>query len=114
MLPICGVDQNSEWGRDAPDSCNITCIPIFFFFFVLLTPSLLLTSWQNAAGSVRGIEYQMLGHGISHKGNKGTRSAVQPDSAEKEPRVQKSNTAVNYRVRPQGLIKECPFFSLSN
>lgn len=76
----------------------LVSLSFFFFFLVLLIPSLLLTSWQNAAGSVRGIEYQMLGHGIAHKGNKGTGSAVQLDSAEKEPRVQKSRTAVNDRV----------------
>lgn len=85
MLPNSGVGQNSGWVRDAPDSCNITCIPLFFLFLLVpLIPSLLLTSWQNAAGSVRGIEYQMLGHGISHEGNKGTGSAVQLDSAERE------------------------------
>lgn len=41
---------------------------------------------QDAAGAVRGVEYQMFGHGISHESNEGTRCACQLDSTYSIPK----------------------------
>lgn len=111
MLPICGVGQNGDWVRDAPDACNITCIAVFFF--VLLVPSLHLPRGRMLLDLWEGLNTKCLAMASPTKVTK-----VQEVQYSLIPlRKRAKSTEVKHsggleRVKPWGLVKERPFFSL--